>query len=332
VATRGRPPRRHLPGPLAFLILLALLFGAVAALLAAPVSNTPPPPAPSPRNAPGPLPGWVPPVVVGLFLVFVGALVYARFTGGMLPGVQRLAAVVLVIVLLGLVFLVLVHYATGGTSYSTTNGSLNSSGMGQPPTGGAKNNTTPTSFPPLQVGHWLVPAWVIYAAVVGAVVVALAVAVPLWRAMRAEREDEEGPGGAEKARVAQQAVIDALAQLESDPNADPREVVLALYARLLDELEPHLPSLSERTAREIERAGVRELGFGPAHARELRTLFEEARYSTHPVDRSMADRARAALRALRADLDEQIRRRGERVSRIAPAPDPLSPSSGGPRG
>jgi hypothetical protein len=96
---------------------------------------------------------------------------------------------------------------------------------------------------------------------------------------------------------------DPLRKLTEDPNADPREVMRALYQRLLLALRPRLGALAESTAREVERTIVGAFGVHEVNAHELNRLFEDARYSRHPVGRKDAAVARKALESAISNLD-----------------------------
>jgi hypothetical protein len=102
------------------------------------------------------------------------------------------------------------------------------------------------------------------------------------------------------------AVADALAALEAQPYGDPRAVIVALYARLLVQVEPRLDGIEHYTPREIERVAVASLGVGGETARTLTGLFEEARYSTHPMDSDDSARARAALARALDEMDARV--------------------------
>ena len=111
-----------------------------------------------------------------------------------------------------------------------------------------------------------------------------------------------------------QAIAEALARLDWDlvarimslpgalTDAEIRARIVELYSQLLRSVTPGLGDLGARTPREIEALGVKRLGFRPGTARELTWLFEEARYSTHPISRQSLERARFALNATFDDL------------------------------
>ena len=84
---------------------------------------------------------------------------------------------------------------------------------------------------------------------------------------------------------------------------DPRQAVIAAYARLLDGLrdagagrEP-AEAPFEHVARVLGTLGVR-----PEPLRQLTALFAEARFSTHPITEAQRAAALTALEDARADL------------------------------
>jgi Domain of unknown function (DUF4129) len=80
-------------------------------------------------------------------------------------------------------------------------------------------------------------------------------------------------------------------------------VILALYGRLLRGASPFLGELGPRTPREIEAGLLRRFPIRPATARTLTGIFEEARYSTHPLDAGRLDQTRGLFREVIAELD-----------------------------
>lgn len=97
------------------------------------------------------------------------------------------------------------------------------------------------------------------------------------RALRAELERmDRAPGG-----------------LGTGPGT--RRTLIELYGRMLAAVGPPLGDLSRRTPREVEELTVERLGVARPTARELTGLFEEARYSTHPLTEENVRRGRRAL-------------------------------------
>jgi hypothetical protein len=146
---------------------------------------------------------------------------------------------------------------------------------------------------------WRDAGWVLVA-VLGAA--ALGAAVVLGR----HREHLLDPPTADVADATiPGAVADAvdagLSALEAD--GDPRQTIIAAYARMLEALEGRglgcRPAETPRLhlARCLAAADVRR-----EPLEQLVELFEEARFSTHPMTWEHRDAARRALAAVRSDL------------------------------
>jgi hypothetical protein len=243
-------------------------------------------------------------IVGGVFVLAVaaaGLLLYHRLTQPSLSVPGRFLAAPLVAILLLILFVVVVHLVVvgagpGGTistapptnSTTGTNSSLN----------GTLNATGAGGAPPLWSGF---PSWTLFAVVAVAVAVVAVVAIPELRALLAGRR----PGSADvdlaaAAAGARAALGDAQDQL--DRGGDPRAVIVALYASLLLRLGPMVGDLDPATPEEIRSKHLVRLGIQPLAAHALTRLFEEARYSSHPMDAAAAARARVILRAAEADL------------------------------
>jgi cytochrome b561 len=140
-----------------------------------------------------------------------------------------------------------------------------------------------------------VPSWLPWTLLVIVGVAVAAGVVVLW--LRRPRPPV-APPEASAARAAVDAAIGAL-----DSDADPRRAVIAAYGamqRTLGELGV------ARSPTEAPREYLqRVLVASQANEREARTLtglFEEARYSTHPIPEGLREVALAALRSLRRRL------------------------------
>ena len=64
------------------------------------------------------------------------------------------------------------------------------------------------------------------------------------------------------------------------------------------------PRAASETPQEFLRRALTDAGAGAAPARRLTDLFEQARFSTHPVDHDMRADASHALRAVRDQLGQ----------------------------
>jgi Domain of unknown function (DUF4129) len=149
------------------------------------------------------------------------------------------------------------------------------------------------------------PAWLPWALVAVAL---LWVALGLVREVRAGRIEwrprraaPEEPPHEDDAVVARAAIDAALAPLR-DP-ADPRAAVIEAYARMEQVLAGR--ALGRRAAeapREYLRRVLGQRGAPERSLSALTALFEEARFSRHPIPESASRDAAAELRAVRAAL------------------------------
>ena len=105
----------------------------------------------------------------------------------------------------------------------------------------------------------------------------------------------------DEAEVARDAVDAALVPLR-DP-ADPRAAVIEAYARMEHVLaERELGRRTPEAPREYLRRVMREQGMPEASLTTLTALFEEARFSRHPIPESAPRRAASELQTARAVL------------------------------
>ncbi len=110
-----------------------------------------------------------------------------------------------------------------------------------------------------------------------------------------------GPGRSSR-RAAAQAVAAALEELQV--GGEVREVILACYARFCELLGSRgIPDQEPLTPREIQGLAQQQLGVSAESSDALTSLFEEARYSEHPLEAADRDRAVASLQRIRADLE-----------------------------
>ena len=101
--------------------------------------------------------------------------------------------------------------------------------------------------------------------------------------------------------VAREAVDAALAPLREP--ADPRAAVIEAYARMQHVLaERELGRRTPEAPREYLRRVMRQEGMPEESLTALTALFEEARFSRHPIPDSAPRRAAAALETARAAL------------------------------
>ena len=218
-----------------------------------------------------------------------------------MPGRAVVAA--LVIVLFMVLFVVVARFATApggpfalgqGHNGSPTNNST-----------GTTTNLTNTTNPLLGNGGNITflgghfPAWVIFPVIAIVAVLVALVAVPRARLYLQDRAQARLTLTPTVAEV-RSALGEAAQQLAA--GTDPRSVVLALYAHLLHRVEPIAGSVERSTPEEIRSLHLVRLGIRPEAAEALTRLFEEARYSTHPLGPEAAARASQAISDAEEDL------------------------------
>lgn len=310
---RAYPARRGL----LFLLLLAVGFGLLAALLANP-DTTPS----SGSGGTGSSSGSSIPaaqiaglLAVGVVFGYIGWQVYLRVRGGRIPLPLRAAVLGFAALLVAAAFVGVFHLLSGplptgvptsGHSGKPTGGSLpNASGTGPNSTGGTPIG--PPSVPGIPFLSWYALGLI---ALLAAVVVGVLLLYP--RGERRADDAAEDDAAARRRAAELRAELDrTLSRWDSDPGADPRALIIALYTRLLLRLRPRHRTLEEMTPREIAAALVDLYPVPAGDAHELTALFEEARYSTHPLGRSEAERARSVLGRVQEALTGWERRREE---------------------
>ena len=300
MATRG--PSRGTSLWLLVILLVALTFGAAAALLAGPA--TPFTPTPPGQTQPLPYPvlelifGWSTVALVGLWVVL--HLIERRRSGSAaIPG--RLVVSFLVAFLLIVAFIVIVRsgiLGPGVLSPEKPVGGNNSNGQNVTPTG-VGNNTTLPGFGSIPFAGWQIPGWLFFVLLIGVAVAAVVVGVPLAAALRQNPLRASGP----PATAPRVDFTRALAALEDSASADVRAIIVALYARLLGRIGPTLERVEAMSPREIEAECVHRLRIRPGTARDLTALFEEARYSNHTLSAPTLSTARRVFAQAIDDLD-----------------------------
>lgn len=142
------------------------------------------------------------------------------------------------------------------------------------------------------VQRYEVPGWLLVAAGVTAAATGVLVLGRRLGAGAERRHDEQAPASVE-------SVIDAsLERLASDP--DPRRAVIAAYAGMERALAGRgLGREAYEGPREYVTRALDRRGADPAALRRLGALYEEARFSRHPIGERMRSDALSALRAVR---------------------------------
>jgi hypothetical protein len=113
---------------------------------------------------------------------------------------------------------------------------------------------------------------------------------------------EDEADGPRAARADLAAAIDAaIGELALDD--DPRRVVVAAYVQMRSVLAEHgIEARPSDTPLELLARTLEQLHTSRDASRQLTALLEEAMFSTHPIDRAMADDALAALERVRDEL------------------------------
>lgn len=312
MAARGRA-FRFSPG-VVVLLVIAIAVGAAAALLAPPAGA-----APSSNGSPAleHLLTWDGAVVAIWVLLglMVASLFWNRGSSGSLTPYILHAARAYVVVLVIMVVLVVVFRvfspqsfipngtgpAPGGTGNQTgtspSKSCTNASDLANCTPAGSGGSGGLGSF---TFGALTIAGWVVFVAVI--VVAVISVVSVFWALSR--RAPSNPATDVTGVRAELKSAIDALDQ---NPNLDVRTLIIGLYARMLARVDSNLTRPATMSAREIEYETVRFMGVGPTTARELRDLFEEARYSSHTLPSSAADRARTVFSQALADLDRRPR-------------------------
>jgi Domain of unknown function (DUF4129) len=179
--------------------------------------------------------------------------------------------------------------ATGAQRVQNTSGGTFEAGGSRLPSGRASGGTS----------GFVVPSWLPWT-VLGIVAMGVVVGgIVLW-VRRPQRSAP--PPEANATRAAVDAAIDAL-----DSEADPRSAVIAAYGAMQRTLGEHgvVRSPTEAPREYLQRVLVATQA-NEAEATTLTGLFEEARYSTHPIPERLREAALAALRSLRGRVRAEV--------------------------
>ena len=281
-------------------LVSALAVGASASIL---VSATTAPPQPGSTSLVY-LPSWVITALSVVLIGFVlGTFVLWKLTAGPGSNLTRMAVTILMVVLLGTFFILGAKFLGAGNwvgpgGYTPPNGAGGPPGQNSTNLTGTVNGSGGTIS--LLPG---VPGWVPIVLLVIVVVLVVVVGVPSAQRYLAERH-ERAVARHRFDSLVPRGMQDALSRASTDLDlgGDPRTVILTLYAAMLTELRPMADNLGTSTPEEIRATHLLRLGVRPEAARTLTRLFEEARYSTHPMGPSESARAREAVRATLDDL------------------------------
>lgn len=242
-------------------------------------------------------------VLLGFGIAIIGFLIYLRLSGGTVPVPGRPVITVLLVVLMAVIFIAAAHYLYPGGLVSANS---TPPGGGNSTTSGSGNTSSNASGSGGQLGGVLwsptFPAWLPLAVVGGVLLVVVAVGVPLVRSYLAERPSRQARAAPTEDAGADLRRALTVADQELAAGSDPRSVILALYASVIDRLTRMVGSVEIETPEEIRAHHLVRLGIQPDAAKTLTRLFEEARYSSHPLDAAAVAAARQAVRQALADL------------------------------
>ena len=280
---------------------IALAVGGAAALLTAAITApTSSSPSPALLELSETAFQWI--LVAGVLGV-AGFLIVDRLRQRTMPYPARILAVLLTAIVLLTVFAVVGRGLGGGSLLPLSPvgpGSNDTSGSGNA-SPGANGTGSSTGFSPL---HLSIPPWALFALVAVVALVGTAVALRMLRARERTRAARPIPSDEEVREV----LVQASAALDADE--EPRTVLVRLYGLLLDRLTPIVGDTDRQTAEEIRRGHLMRLGIRPDTAQEITHLFEEARYSQHPIGPEEVARAKSAIRRAIEELDAKEAHRG----------------------
>jgi len=245
--------------------------------------------------------------IIGFTFAIVLPILYARLRtkGGGGPLTRPYLTAGAAILLAGIVAVAALHVLGGsGGGFPTVNsggGSNSSKGVS---TNNSTSNLSPVGGPGGVLAPFKIqlPSWSLFVLVsIAAIAVVIAGLPPLADYLQDRRENRNlRSRSAEVAALVQRALKQTALDLEG--GLDPRATILALYATLLIRIEPLAMNLDRSTPEEIRQLHLTRLGIRAPAAQDLTRVFEEARYSSHPLGPEQATRAAAAIRAAEEDL------------------------------
>ncbi len=295
---------RPAPGPgrsspvLLVLVGVALAVGAAATLVAGAASA---PAFHSPVDTEVAIPLWALEAVFVIACSFlIGLVVWMRVGGSQAPVPGRVVVGLLVVFTVAVLLVAVLDVVPGGGGFDSPGGNLTGSGP-------SNNNNTANpgsnlTGPGGVIQFLHLPPWALFVGIALLLLVVGAVAIPRAWAFVADREPD-GPG--RKPTPAELAAVGAALATAAgalDEGQDPRAVVIALYASLLARVGPMVGGVDADTPEEIRVLHLVRLGIRDAAAQTLTRLFEEARYSTHPMGPDAAQTAWSAIADARDDL------------------------------
>ena len=301
-------------GPVSWVLILvlfaAIAVGAAASILASPNSSS----YTSSSGGPAPevlIPVWV---FVGAILGMLGVviaiwiLIRIDAAGGRGTSNRTFFAILFAIALIALVVIGIRVFGLLPTGTAPSLSGAGGNGTGNqtptpPPCSGCAKNISGVGSVDVFPG---VPPWLPFVILAVVAAIAVAIAVPKTRQYLSERRFE-ARDRVKKDDGSSAVLRDALSRASTrlDLGADPRTVILALYEETLLHLRPMVGSVDSATPEEIRTIYLEHFGVRPPAARTLTRLFEEARYSTHPMGPAESARAREAMQATIDDLSRR---------------------------
>ncbi len=192
-------------------------------------------------------------------------------------------------------------FQTCGGLFCTSSQAANSSHVQQLVTGSGPGPELPSVEAISQLDDIIQANW-LYTAFLGMIAVS---SVIIIRAIKVSWEEMKEPITEIPTSQAEGiiAVEDAIHILESQETPDPRTRIINCYRRMIQAAQ-HLgtPITSDQTARELETAIRKMLMLKGSAITDLTDLFEEARYSSHPITEQNGEEARQHLLAIAEEM------------------------------
>ena len=298
------PTRSGASPALLIVLVVALAVGAAASLVAG--AATSPPFRSGPATEILLSASSIATIFAIVLAVAIGILIYVRLSSDTAAVPSRFVVTALTAILIGVLLIALFHLLGSGSGFGAGSsvGGNNSTNGGQPGSNATGNVTG--SGGQLEILSFHLPTWSLFAAVALAAILVSAVAIPALRAASARRDRLGASGRSRAAKLADLRGALAVAAGELEVGGEPRTVVIRLYTTLLRRVGPMVGGVDDVTPEEIRALHFERLGIRPTAATTLTRLFEEARYSSHPMGPDAARRAREAISEAAADLDRTL--------------------------
>jgi hypothetical protein len=224
-----------------------------------------------------------------------GFLIFDRIRKGAMAYPFRIYATAVIVIVVLTIYAVAGRYIGGGAVTP-----LSPIGPGSNETSTGSNSTPPLNATgsggvgPVALS---LPPWLLFALVATLALIGTAVAMRVL----AKRIPSKGLSPVASVEQVRELLAQASASLETDE--EPRAVLIRLYGTLLERLTPIVGDTDRQTAEEIRVGHLMRLGIRPDTAQEITHLFEEARYSPHPIGPGEVARAKSAIHRAVYELD-----------------------------